>query len=703
MLCARCGARNAEAATFCERCGLTQEKSANVSTGGDRREQPLAGTVGNIAGLPLDELPTSHVSSVADASNFAEVPQLPFSTDFSSEPLPGDDMTISTLSPVDDDATTSFAPPSRSGMLALPSQSKTRSSLLSLHAGLSTPLSQPGVGTPPEIAVPPAPSGQSGQPHRGGPPMAMRSPGQQGMYPMNMPPGMAPPPQMGMYTASAPAPAEIAGMSPQTGIAGQQTQPPQMGDPWQQNRQGGNYQAPVAPDRLGNVYPGPLDRSYRPMSQPGTLVPAGQSTAEEINTFVQPLPRRVVLAGPLVAAVLLMSLIFINPDWATGAIAAALVAITLAILLGIAVGVRVALGMWKETNPRRNSQMISSALLVLLLLLFSGIGISQQNNLHMMQGHYLEGHQSWASAITEYIAAGEKSSASMDVARTYDEWGEAQNSQQQYAGAVTSFNTVLQNYQGAQNEFNRAKTGIVTAYLGWADQAARQQNYVDATNHYNALLSLAFCVSNCKQLAQPKDATAYYHLAEQRLVQQQYAQAVDAYQTLQNRFPTAPEVGQIHAHYAQALWGKGQQEVDTACSDAVTTYRLLTKFFADTSQGKQAAISLARPVQVKGHFTQSIPGAPNQPTAYLVQGLFVGIQQYQFPPLLANAPVATIHSDGTFTFASVPQGAYELVWSSDNTLHFYYAFSGQHILYAAHLGPLCTYNYGDINQAIPTK
>jgi tetratricopeptide (TPR) repeat protein len=409
-----------------------------------------------------------------------------------------------------------------------------------------------------------------------------------------------------------------------------------------------------------------------------------------------------MIVGPLGCVALLADLIFANADWATGAVVAALVAIILAILLGIAAGVRIALGLLQASNPRRRSQVISTALFVLLLLLFSGVGISQQNGLHMAQGRYFESHQNWAAAIAQYQAAGEKPPSAVDVARTYDEWGEAQNRQQQYADAVTHFSTVLQNYQDATNEFNTAKTTIITSYLDWAGQAVQQQNYAAATAHYDALLALPFCATTCKPLAQPQDATAYYHLAEQQLSQHQYAQAVNSYQTLTTRFPSAPEASQIHMHYAQALWGKGQQEVNTACSDALSNYRLLARLFADTSQGKQAATALTQPVAVKGHFTQTIPGAPFHPTAYLVQGLVVGIQQEQFPSLLTRAPAAPINSDGTFTFPSVPQGSYELIWSSDNTLHFYYAFSGQHILYTANLGPLCTYNYGDINQAIPT-
>ncbi|HVU68358.1 MAG TPA: hypothetical protein VHD63_14565 [Ktedonobacteraceae bacterium] len=437
--------------------------------------------------------------------------------------------------------------------------------------------------------------------------------------------------------------------------------------------------------------------------QGSSMASAGQTNADEVHAFVRPLPRWLILGGPLAGAALLAGLVFLNTDWATGATIAAMVAIMLAILLGIATGVRVALGLLQATNPRRRSQMLSTALLVLLLLLVSGLGIGQQNNLHLMQGHYLEGHQSWAAAIQAYQAGGERSSSSADVARTYVEWGQAQIKQQDYAGAVTSFQTVLTHYQPVTGAVKQARTGLITAYLGWADQAARQQNYAGAVAHYNALLSLTFCDAPCARQASSKNATAYYHLAEQQLTQQHYIQAVDAYQTLATRFPDAPEAGQIHAHYAQALWGKGQQLLQSACADALAAYRLLTSQFADTAEGKQAASALTKPVPVKGRFTQPVPGSPYRPAAYLVQGLVVGIQQYQFPPLLAHAPEASIQGDGTFTFASVPQGTYELVWSSDNALHFYYSYSGKQVLYVAHVGPLCAFDYGDINQAIPVN
>jgi tetratricopeptide (TPR) repeat protein len=573
---------------------------------------------------------------------------------------------------------------------------------------ISGPLPQPDMGGPlsPHMGTPP------GQPRVNGP--------QPGLAEMKTWPGEPVGPALVGMRTPLPEVAEPPGMYA--------AQAPQAGGAWQNWENGAHKQMQPGPGQLGNVYaaeseqlgnayaagPGQVGNMYAgaqvsrgingQAGQGGALPVGGLPGDEELHPFVRPITRWISLGSPVAGMLLLLSLVFFNPDWATGAMISGLLAIILAILLVIGACVRVALGMLSENNPRRRVQVASAISLVLLLLLFSGMGLSQQNGLHLAQARYLEAHQSWSTAIAEYQAAGENTGSAVDVARTYDEWGEAQNKQQEYAGAVTSFSIVLEHYQQDQSELSRARSGIIAAYLGWAGQAAQQQDYAGATAHYNALLALAFCSSaaNCAPAAQSRDATAYYHLGEQMLARRQYVQAVNAYQTLTARFPNAPESGQIHAHYAQALWGQGQQQLSSACSNALSTYRLLARSFADTSEGKQAAIALTKPVPLKGRFTQSVPGSPYHPTAYLVKGLTVGIQQYQFPPLLEKAPAATIHSDGTFSFASVPRGTYELVWSSDNTLHFYYAYSGKQVLYIAHVGPLCTFDYGAINEAIPT-
>lgn len=677
MLCARCGAANAEAAPYCENCGTPlQRSSGNLTT--RNASGPFA--AGNSTARPIEQWPTVHMPGMFESSLFAPVPHSPFS----QEPLPESLQNRLTLTP--------------GNIAALPPMERSATPPEhSASSGTLAPSATDIADHPTETQVPVPNTPQ------------FLSPNDLSFYAQDMDQAPVLPPQA--EPASLP-------IQPHSALPPWQSEmvaPPLLpGNSWP----GDEYQAWAQEEDFaplfqgqpgtqvaGNLYSGPLNHTpvtSGPLDQYGNMRTTKQLADKEISRLIQPLPRKIMLAGIGGGALLLIGLVFLNPDWATGATIAGLLALILAILLIVAAGVRVALGMLKESNQQRRAQVLSTALLILLLVLFSSIGLSQQNGLHMMQGHYLEGHQNWQAAIAEYQAAGETSSSAVDVARSYNEWGEAQHQQQQYGGAVTSFNMVIQHYQRVVDQLARARSGIVAAYLAWADQATWQQNYAGAVAHYNALLALPFCAASCRSQGLSGDATAYASLGEQQLAARQFAQAVNSFQTLTSRFPAAPAAGKIHADYAQALWGLGQQQLTTVCSDAVGTYRLLAKSFADTSLGKQAASALHQPVPVKGHFTTSIPGTPFQPTAFLVQGLSAGIKQYQFPPLLEKAPTAPIQSDGTFTFSSVPQGTYELVWSSDATLHFYYATNGQQVLYTAHLGPLCTFNYGDINQAIPT-
>jgi tetratricopeptide (TPR) repeat protein len=475
------------------------------------------------------------------------------------------------------------------------------------------------------------------------------------------------------------------------------------------------FQRPPVSQPLGNVYPGPIVPRSQPLGnvypglpeQVSSSLQTGQGSTDplasaDVNTLVRPLPLQASLPALTAGVLLLLALVFLNPDWATGATVSGLVAVIFALLLLIAAGVRVALGLLARTNPRRRSQVISAALLVLCLFFFAGLGLSQQTSLHALQARILENQQSWQAAVSEYQAAGEAAPASDNLARTYVEWGESLSHQQQYADAVNRFATVLSEYTGAADQVNRARSDLVAAYLAWAADDSRHQDYAGAVAHYDALLASGNCDPACQSLAQPKDATTYDHLAEQQLAAQQYGPAVAAFKALTTRFPVSAEAGLVHADYARALWGLGQQQLATACTDTVPTYQQLATQFADTAEGRQAAVALPQPVQVKGRFTRQVPGAPNTPTAFLVQGLVVGIHQYQFPALLRTAPTTHIQADGTFAFPSVPPGIYELVWSSDGALHFYYAFSGNQVLYTAHIGPLCAYDFANVDQAIPS-
>jgi hypothetical protein len=690
MFCATCGATNAEGATRCGKCGAFLEKQVNFPATMSPPDQAFSGTPWSIDRQPT-VFSTPAAQGSPEQSLFAPIAHSPFS----NEPLPQPSQPLPTLIQPSGDILT------------------------------FTPAAQPS--TPPEHTA-----------YASSPPPAQNSPSsypdsnlELADYPTNaqMPVPMAPLMPAGYANNPAPqleeqrpfaSPGQNVGFAayaaPQQGGIASSPNPGNYQAWVEEEPYADFFQAPPISRPLGNVYPGPADQGFQAPHTGQTLgnvypgLPRGRSSFASgslsddpgINPFIRPLPLWASLGGTAAGALLLVALVFLNPDWASGAMIAGMIAIVLAILLVIAAGVRVALGLLSAINVHRRAQIISTTLLIVLLFLFSGIGISQQTALHAWQARSLEGQHSWQSAIAEYQAAGETAPGSENLARVYNEWGEDLSGQRQYASAVAKFNAVLQQYPQASGQRGRARSDMIKAYLSWGDAAFQQQDYAGATSHYGTLLALPYCDATCSSLAQPKDATAYDRLAEQQLAASQFGPAVNAFKTLTTRFSHSPEAGQVHADYAKALWGLGQQQLKTTCADAVTTYRQLASQFADTTQGKQAGTALRQPVQVKGHFTTTIPGPPSHPTVALVQGLSVGIQQFQFPPLLRQAPTTQIKGDGTFSFSAVPQGTYELVWSSDGVLHFYYARNGNQVLYTAHLGPLCPYNYGDINVAIPT-
>lgn len=699
MICMKCGAENAEMAVSCGQCGAPLKRQS-------REKLPVNSFDPSFAPAPWSAPPQQFADRASDAlpsSLFAPIAHSPFS----EEPLPQPSDALPTLvQPVGDilvftptaelpapttPARSTSTPPEHAAFHeAQPADAFQAFSWDLADYPTETRVEVPGALSAPVDFPDRSPVGQS-------PPSARPVPySDRGPIGSNGFPGAS-------YAAPAPLPAAWSENTLQQ--AGAEQEP-----------YAAFFQSPPASQPLGNIYPGPPASVSQPLgnvypglsNNAGSGLLAGQEAAgsmsgAEVNTLVRPLPLWASISGIAAGTFLLLALVFLNPDWATGATVASLVAIIFALLLLIAVGVRVALGLLASTNPRRRSQVVSAALLIGLLFLCAGLGLSQQTGLHAAQARFLEGQHSWQAAVSEYQAAGEAAPASDNLARTYVEWGESLSRQQQYGDAVSRFTIVLHQYSQATGQLGRARSDLVAAYLAWADDASRRQDYAGATAHYDALLASGYCDSTCQSLAQPKDATAYDQLAEQQLAAQQYAPAVAAFKTLTTRFASSPQAGQVHADYAQALWGLGHQQLGTTCVDAASTYQQLAVQFADTSQGKQAATALQQPVQVKGRFTQAVPGAPNHPTAFLVQGLFVGIHQFQFPPLLRAAPTTQINADGTFSFPSVAPGTYELVWSSDGTLHFYYAFSGNQVLYTAHIGPLCAYDFGNVDQAIPAS
>jgi hypothetical protein len=565
-----------------------------------------------------------------------------------------------------------------------------------------------GQGTPPPGGYPMS----QGTPPPGGYPMSQGTPPSSG-YPMSQgtpPPGGYPmsqgmPPSTGYPMSQGIPPInEVA----QTGYGMSQGTPPPTYPPSDQYRPAEmfNMSQPAgiqqSPSSFDNYQT--WQTSQPPYGQPvAPLTPPPVVREPWYKALPKPLPLWAFIGSIVAVVVLLVVLFLTGSDWANGAVRVGIVAGILAVVIALCTVVRILLGMAAKSNPRRVVQLVSSGLAILLLLLLSLVGLTQQSTIHGLQAHNWEGQQQWQSSINEYQLAGESAPTSENIARVYNEWGEKINSQQQYDVALAKFNIVLTNYGSASVGVAQAQSDTVKAYLGWGQQASQKHDYVAATSHYDALLQLSYCNASCQSQANSLDATAYYNLAESQLAAQNYADATNNFQIVVTRFSSSPEAQKLHADYAKALFGHGQQQIASAtCSDAVPTYQQLSTMFGDTPEGQQATSALKAPQPVKGHFTGSIPNSPSLTrVAGLMKGLYNGITPTLLANLFYSSPRTTIASDGSFVFNPVPQGSYDLAWGTTVNATGAGVLTWNTSLYVANVGPLCPYDFGDITENIP--
>src|SRR5712691_3206396 len=182
-------------------------------------------------------------------------------------------------------------------------------------------------------------------------------------------------------------------------------------------------------------------------------------------------PRFGVLAKPLplwatlpVIAVIIVGLVALQltgSDWAAGALHVAIVTGIIGLLVALATGIRTLAGL------RQLKRFIGPGLAVLILLMISGVGLTQQSIFHSLQAHNWEGQQQWGSAITEFQLAGEVAPTSDNISRVYNEWGEQFNAIQHYPEAFPKFDIVLNNYSLAKAEVARAQADKIKAYFAW--------------------------------------------------------------------------------------------------------------------------------------------------------------------------------------------------------------------------------------------
>lgn len=373
-------------------------------------------------------------------------------------------------------------------------------------------------------------------------------------------------------------------------------------------------------------------------------------------------------------------------DWSEGAAAVGFVALGLAIVAALVALLRVAAG-----RRTIGFGLLTAALLVALT--GTGVaGIAGSASLHRVQAQALEKDGQWGQAIHEYQLAGQKAPNAPDIARVYDTWGEQTLKQGDYRGALSRFQTVLDDYDQSGAAVPRAQKGQFDTYVTWLKHDPGHLPYHEAIIVFTNYAASAGCDSACKATLADVAPQAHFLYGDQLLTQKQYATAITEFTKVTTQYGSSSYAKQAHAKAAQAYYAYGQQQIGNQnCGAAVTTYQTLTKDYKDTPEAGKAKTALEAPQDVTG-FLNKAPTSPS-PTVHLSKRMNFNAFFFSDEYSTSLDP-----KSGQFTFKRVAQGTYYLstsravsggidyvAWWADDAHTTYFSFT---------VGPLCAVNLG---------
>ncbi|MGH2487265.1 MAG: tetratricopeptide repeat protein, partial [Ktedonobacterales bacterium] len=365
-----------------------------------------------------------------------------------------------------------------------------------------------------------------------------------------------------------------------------------------------------------------------------------------------------------------------HDDWAGGARTAGFVAIGAAFVAAVALVIRLIGG------RRAGSAMLLGVLLVVALAALGGGGVGLSAPLHSAQAHSQESAGQWTAAIGESGQAGEAAPNAPNIARVYDEWGERLLSGQSFKDALSKFSTVTSQYEQSGAPVARANSDTFQTYSAWVKANASDTPYADALSFFQSYGSSAGCDAGCQTSAQAVEAQAHYQYGQQYLAQQDYADAIAQFETIASQFARSGYAAQAHSAAAQALLSYGQQLKSSACSNALPIYQKLVSQYSDTSQGQQAKTALAAPVSVSGQFFTNAASGPVQTVIFAkTVDRNTGYQ--------SNDYQTSVNGSGQYTFASVAQGTYNVLYMSGGNL-FVVTHASDGSFYTVTVGQLCS-------------
>jgi hypothetical protein len=385
------------------------------------------------------------------------------------------------------------------------------------------------------------------------------------------------------------------------------------------------------------------------------------------------------IALALIVAFLVQALV-VRGDWAESALVAGYTAFGLAVFALVVVGIRYAVG-------RRATVFYALAGLLLIVLLGTGGGsLALAHQLHRVQAKSFEAARQWDQAAKEYALYGERAPNAPNLGRVYLRWGQDLAQKKAWSDAAFHLSAALAANPNDTNLAAQVNAALYTTFAGWMGADATHVPYPAAIAAFTTQRAASSCGSACQDQSSTLEAQARYLYGQQLATAQSYAEAAKQFSTVAAQFASSPYASQAHAAAATVYLALGRQQIaGKTCTDAVPTYQTLAQSYGDTPEGKQAITALAAPQKVTGKLTDLPTGNPiprvrlskfANPTAFVFSNDYA-----------TNLDTTT----GTFTFASVKQGAYNLSTARDlgykTTFTYYPSNAGD--LYWIKVGPLC--------------
>ncbi len=464
--------------------------------------------------------------------------------------------------------------------------------------------------------------------------------------------------------------------------------------------------APVTP--TPQFAPYPLPAANAPTSQPGSPMAQIAQTPMQPQTpgamyvltppparkrgplgrpFPLPLVALIVLAcAALLAIVFGARVLVLHGDWSEGAAAAGVVALALAVIAALVALLRVAAG-------RRTLGFALLTVALLVALTGAGVaGLAGNGSLHSVQAQAMEKNGQWSVAIHEYQLTGQKAPNAPDIARVYDAWGEQALKQGDYRGALTRFQTVLDDYDESGVAVPRAQKGQFNTYVAWLKNDPSHLPYHEAIIVFTNYAANTGCDSACQTTLAAVAPQAHFLYGEQLLTQKQYAPAITEFGKVTTQYGSSAYAKQAHAKAAQAYYAYGQQQISNQnCDSAATLYQTLAKSYKDTPEGVKAQTALDAPQDVTGY----IANGPTNPAPTIHLSKHINVNAFFFSDEYSTSMDPR---SGQFTFKHVAQGTYYLTTSrpvpGGTEYAWWYDATDPSAYFSFTVTPLCTLNLG---------